>query len=395
MTLGITYLSNSRFPSEMANTVQIMNMCDAMTEYGFKVNLLKPYRVNQLKGASRDLYEFYNLSTRFNIHTVKFIDLPLLEKFIPSMMFRSLNYLNNMVWENYLVNYYIKNYTNDLVYMRHTLPFALYKISKLNIPAIIEFHGMPSKRYIGYYKEAFSNSNKFIPLALTKLLAEDIAEVLNIDLANILVLPGAVDINKFGGNKIVSNIAKKKLNITYVGSLIPNRGVDTLMIAAKALKELNFTIIGGVGEDLNKMKLYKEKNGLSNVNLLGYKPQKDLPLYYQQSDILILPMTGKEVHTIRYASPNKLFEYMASGKPIIASDLISIREILTNNESILLFEPDNSIDLINKIKLLSSNPDFMIKLSKNSRHLAKQYSWISRVEKIHNHIQKFNLNKVL
>ena len=60
MTLGITYLSNSRFPSEMANTVQIMNMCDAMTEYGFKVNLLKPYRVNQLKGASRDLYEFYN-----------------------------------------------------------------------------------------------------------------------------------------------------------------------------------------------------------------------------------------------------------------------------------------------------------------------------------------------
>ena len=143
------------------------------------------------------------------------------------------------------------------------------------------------------------------------------------------------------------------------------------------------------------MKLYKEKNGLSNVNLLGYKPQKDLPLYYQQSDILILPMTGKEVHTTRYASPNKLFEYMASGKPIIASDLISIREILTNNESILLFEPDNSIDLINKIKLLSSNPDFMIKLSKNSRHLAKQYSWISRVEKIHNHIQKFNLNKVL
>ena len=106
-------------------------------------------------------------------------------------------------------------------------------------------------------------------------------------------------------------------------------------------------------------------------------------------------MTGKEVHTTRYASPNKLFEYMASGKPIIASDLISIREILTNNESILLFEPDNSIDLINKIKLLSSNPDFMIKLSKNSSHLAKQYSWISRVEKIHNHIQKFNLNKVL
>jgi len=392
MTHRITYLSNSRFPSEMANTVQIMNMCHAMAEYGFKVNLLKPYRINQLSGSSTDLYEFYNLSKRFDIHTVKFIDLSLLEKFIPSLMFRSLNYINNMLWENYLVHYYIKNYNNDLIYMRHTLPFALHKISKLNIPAIVEFHGMPSKRYIKYYKDAFNNSDKFIPLAITTLLAEDIAEVFNIDFNDILVLPSAVDINKFAGNKIVSDNNEKKLNITYVGSLIPNRGVDTLITAAKVLKELNFTIIGGIGEDLSKMKLYKEKNGLSNVNLLGYKSQKDLPLYYQKADILILPMTGKEVHTTKYASPSKLFEYMASGKPIIASDLISIREILKNNESILLFEPDNSKDLINKIKLLSSDPDLMIKLSKNSKNLAKRYSWNNRVEKIQKHIQKFNID---
>ena len=392
MKHGITYLSNSRFPSEMANTVQIMNMCHAMAEYGFKVNLLKPYRVNQLSGASTDLFEFYNLTKRFGIHTVKFLDFSFLGKFIPSLMLRSLNYINNMLWENYLVNYYIKNYNQDLIYMRHTLPFALHKISKLNIPAIVEFHGMPSKRYIKYYKSAFKNSKKFIPLALTKLLAEDISEVLNIHFNDILILPGAVDINKFGAKKIVSNNDEKKLNITYVGSLIPNRGVDTLMIAAKALKEFNFTIIGGVGEDLCKMKLYKEKNGLSNLNLLGYKSQKDLPLYYQKADILILPMTGKEVHTTKYASPNKLFEYMASGKPIIASDLNSIREILKNNESILLFDPDNSKDLINKIKSLSSDSALMIKLSRNSKNLAKRYSWNNRVEKIQQHIQKFNID---
>ena len=392
ITNRITYLSNSRFPSEMANTVQIMNMCHAMAEYGFKVNLLKPYRVNQISGASTNLFEFYNLSNRFDINTVKFIDLSILEKFIPSLMFRGLNYINNMLWENYLVNYYIKNYNKDLIYMRHTLPFAIHKISKLNIPAIVEFHAMPSKRYIKYYKDAFKNSRKFIPLAITKLLAEDISKVLDIDFNDILILPSAVNIDKFSANKIVSRNDEKKLNITYVGSLIPNRGVDILITAAKVLKEINFTIIGGVGEDLSKIKSYKEKNDLKNVNLLGFKSQKDLPLYYQKADILILPMTGKEVHTTKYASPSKLFEYMASGKPIIASDLISIREILKNNESILLFEPDNSKDLINKIKLLSSDPDLMIKLSKNSKNLAKKYSWNNRVEKIQKHIQKFNID---
>ena len=71
------------------------------------------------------------------------------------------------------------------------------------------------KRYIKYYKDAFKNSKKFIPLAITKLLAEDISEVLNIDFNDILILPSAVNINKFGANKIVSSNDEKKLNITY------------------------------------------------------------------------------------------------------------------------------------------------------------------------------------
>ncbi len=389
----ITYLSNSRFPSEMANTVQIMNMCNSLAEYGFKVNLLKPYRFNQISYGTKDLFEYYNLTQKFDIHTVKNIDLSVLYKFIPSSLFRSLNYINNFFWENYLVNFYVKNFSNDLIYMRHTLPFALDKISKLNIPAIVEFHGMPSKRYIKYYKNGFENSDKLIPLAITKGLAEDISKDLNINIDDILILPSAVDITKFDVDKIeITKTRKNIINITYVGSLIPNRGVDTLLNAAKVLKKINFTIIGGVSEDLNLMKLYKKKHNLNNVRLLGHKSQKELPDFYKEADILILPMTGKETHTAKYASPSKLFEYMASGKPIIASDLNSIREILTNDDSILFFEPDNSEDLINKIKFLSSNPDLMIKLSTKSKDLAKEYSWNNRVEKILNHIKNFNIN---
>ena len=59
MKHGITYLSNSRFPSEMANTVQIMNMCHAIAEYGYKVNLLKPYRFNYKSDASETFDGFF------------------------------------------------------------------------------------------------------------------------------------------------------------------------------------------------------------------------------------------------------------------------------------------------------------------------------------------------
>ena len=383
---AITYLSNLRIPSEMANSVQIMKMCESMSNLGTNVNLIKPKRASQLDNEFEDLFDYYDIEKKFKITNLKYFDINNYEKKIPYYFYRRINYINSWIWERYLINYYLRHHKNSVVFMRNTLHFAINLIQTNNIRSIIEFHNLPPQRHIKKYKNLFKYSNNIYPIALTKGLAEDISSELDIDIHNILIAPGAVDISKFQLTYPVLN-KDNKLNITYVGSLIKNRGVDLLLEAAKQLPDYCIKIIGGVGDELINAQNYLKENNINNVNLLGHKSQQQIYNFYGHSDILILPMSGKENHTQKYASPNKLFEYMATGKPIIAANLPSVREILVDGENSLLFEPDNVIDLIHKIKILADNEILKIKLGKNSRKKAESFTWNNRIQTIYNHVE--------
>ena len=87
----------------------------------------------------------------------------------------------------------------------------------------------------------------------------------------------------------------------------------------------------------------KKAKGSENILVLGHKPHKTMPVFLKAADVLVLPNSAKEEISRSYTSPLKLFEYMASGRPIVASDLPSIREVLNENNS-LLVSPDSSED---------------------------------------------------
>lgn len=382
---AITYLSNLRIPSEMANSVQIMKMCESMSNLGTNVNLVKPKRASQLDNEYEDIFDYYDIEKKFEIINLRYFDINKYEKKIPQYFYRRINYINSWIWERYLINYYLRYHKNSFVFMRNTLHFAINLIKVNNIPTIIEFHSLPPLRHVQKYKNLFKYSNSIYPLALTRGLAEDLSSELGIDIDKILVVPGAVDISKFKPTHPILN-NDNKLNITYVGSLIKNRGVDLLLEAAKKLPDYCINIIGGVGDELINAQNYLKENNINNVNLLGHKSHHEIYKFYSHSDILILPMSGKESHTQKYASPNKLFEYMASGKPIISANLPSVREILVDGENSILFEPDNVIDLIHKIKILSDDKTLKIKLGKNSRKKAESFTWSNRIQTIYNHV---------
>ena len=185
--------------------------------------------------------------------------------------------------------------------------------------------------------------------------------------------PSGVDKSKFAHHKLKLNTNKK--NILYVGSLNPNRGIDTLISASKNIKEHNFIIVGGTTKEATNLKNKFDINEGSNLIFVPHQKQSELLEYYNNSDILILPMSGDQKHTRLFASPNKLFEYMASGKAIIASNLPSVCEILKDYNSALLFQPDDPIDLTKKINELINNNELSKKLSSNAMNLAEKYTW--------------------
>ncbi|MBT4433215.1 glycosyltransferase, partial [Candidatus Falkowbacteria bacterium] len=205
----------------------------------------------------------------------------------------------------------------------------------------------------------------------------------------ILVAPDGVDLKEFGNINESKENLRKRLNlpldkkiVLYAGHLYRWKGAHIL---AKAISRLSndylAVFVGGTDEDIKKFKEFIKENNLQNILLLGYQKPSIVPYYLKSADILILPNSGREKISSHYTSPMKLFEYMASGVPIVASDLPSIKEILNKNNA-LFFDSDNIESLTEKIKFVLQNKEFSGKISKQSKNDVVEYTWRKRAKTI-------------
>jgi len=140
----------------------------------------------------------------------------------------------------------------------------------------------------------------------------------------------------------------EKLQVGYIGHLYPGKGVEVIAAIASRLKDVDFHIIGGLEEDIRK---WKGKIMEKNVVFHGFIQQDKLPAYLHGLDVCLLPNQYKVLahgadparatkNISQFTSPLKMFEYMAYGKAIIASDLPVLREVLHEDVAILV-KPDD------------------------------------------------------
>ena len=146
-------------------------------------------------------------------------------------------------------------------------------------------------------------------------------------------------------------------------------------------KNLLFVFVGGTDEDIKNFQSSILSFQLKNIVIAGQKPHSEIPLWQKSADVLVRPNTAKEKISKYYTSPMKLFEYMASGRPIVASDLPSTREILNEANSVLV-EPDNPKALAEGIKKVLQNGDWGDSLAKRALVDVQDYTWEKRAKKI-------------
>jgi glycosyltransferase involved in cell wall biosynthesis len=205
--------------------------------------------------------------------------------------------------------------------------------------------------------------------------------------AKTVVAHDAVDLDDFDVS-ISKQEAKARLGlptdtriILYIGRLGMWKGVETMLEASEQFKQdssVQFAIIGGYEHEIAPL-----KQRYPHVRFLGTLPYKDLPFNQQAADILILPNTGKDVVSVSFTSPLKLFTYMASGVPIVASDLPSIREVVSS-ESVYLFRPDDPNSLAACIETALNDPEDSQKRARVARELVNGYTWNQRAHTIVN-----------
>ena len=121
-----------------------------------------------------------------------------------------------------------------------------------------------------------------------------------------------------------------------------------MCVSARGIKDYSSsTVTEMYGGDFN----------IYNIRFIGQVLPSEVPNYLNSSDILLLPSSAKSKKSREYTSAMKLFEYLASGIPIIASNITSNTESLTGDKNCILFNPDDSDSLVREIKKLWQNYD--------------------------------------
>ncbi len=170
--------------------------------------------------------------------------------------------------------------------------------------------------------------------------------------------------------------------IGYTGHLYKDRGLDTLVKVAKYLDDSYLIlIVGGMEEDIKRINrlISKEKVG-SRVELLGKKPASSIVLYQLSSDALVMPYS-KRWNLQNWSSPMKLYEYMASGRPMISTDFQTIRSVL-DEESCIFVKPDDPQEMSEAIKRCRADRGFSDSISRRSFGIVQDFSWDKRAGEI-------------
>jgi glycosyltransferase involved in cell wall biosynthesis len=129
------------------------------------------------------------------------------------------------------------------------------------------------------------------------------------------------------------------------------------------------------------LRLKNQASGIGNVVLVGQRPWREIPLWLKAARVLVLPNTGREEISRHYTSPLKLFEYMASGTPIVASDIPSIREIM--NDTMGFFAvADDAESFARAIERALGDPEEAARRAEQARADVRKYTWARRAEEI-------------
>jgi glycosyltransferase involved in cell wall biosynthesis len=373
------YLGIADLPGKMAHSIQEMRMCEAFAETGEKVVYLHGHVLGEFRKVTwDDVADHYGLETRFAVKTFRnlfgktgrFTKIGTMSMAGPIAAYVFLEVLAGRLG------------SDDVIYGRNYYP--LYFLTELlrfvpksrKPPVIYEHHDRIKTRFTERF---FSQIDGIV--CITKKLADYTVEKHDIERSQILVAPDGVDLTQY--SSITTSEARRTLNlpadrdiVMYTGNLYEMQGVETLVRAAEGL-DASIYVVGGHQEDRDRIK--SRCSIPETVEFVGFVEPSSVPVYQSAADILVAPYAE---HVREFASPLKLFEYMAAGKPIVISDHTVFKEVLTEGTSALFFESESPESLRETLNNLLDDQDLRQELGSKARSKANEFSWFHRAEKI-------------
>jgi len=324
--MRIASLSFSRIPSRKANAVQVMRMCEAFAGAGHQVTLFASHG-----SEAGDPYAYYGVSRTFELVRCR----------------RPSGAIGGLVYGGRVARAVKTRPLPHLFYGRDL--YSLAAVASLGRPIVFEAHILPTG-FVGRMLQArlFRRSSFRRLVVISQVLAHDYQrlfpwlrkELFLVAPTGAALSPGCVGIEEPLAGSLRRN---GRLHAGYAGQLYQGKGVEVVVELAKRLPEVDFHVIGGSEALITEWR--RATAGMDNLRFHGHWPAARTEAFRQAMDVLLAPYQDNMLteHSQRdygrWVSPLKVFEYMASRKPIIASDVPALREVLADDVNAVLVAP--------------------------------------------------------
>ena len=168
----------------------------------------------------------------------------------------------------------------------------------------------------------------------------------------------------------------------FTGHLYPDRGADTVIAALDDLPGLTALFVGGRPEDRARVRQAVVTARLEDrVLFVEARPPREIPRYQMAGDVLLIPYSAR-LATRAWCSPMKLFEYMAAGVPIVASDFPVFHEVAQDDREILYVRPDDAGALATAMARVVADRSVADRLARLALERVREYDWERRARRI-------------
>jgi glycosyltransferase involved in cell wall biosynthesis len=403
----LLYAANARIPSEKAHPYQIVQMCEAFAGAGADVTLLYANRRNPPTLRTGDIWGYYGIERLFSAIRLPCLDLfPLAGRLPGRLRLRAEQVaaaLQTAIYNASLL-IHLTRHRDAILYSRD--PLSLLLVATLwphrARRAFFEAHTFPTSRLGLRLREGLATRlGGFI--VITGQLHHRYA-ALSPPPTRIIVAHDGVRPARFAIQGDRAHWRRRfgwpldAFIVGYAGRFYGGlermaRGLDLLAAAAASLagepgQPVRLALVGGPTEYVTELRASLQNGGLPPDFVLypGHVPPADVPGYLRAFDVCVMPSPWSEFYAY-YTSPMKLFEYMASGSPLVASDLPATAEVIHHAENGLLVPPGDVAALTDALCRLRDDPALGRRLAAQAARDVLHYTWDTRARRILDFIQ--------
>jgi len=364
---------------DKAGFVQVLNMCNALSDIGADVKLFTMFTRQEMNAAGKArLSEFAALSNGRWELSVNPYPSGFAARYAPRPVFAALRRAAHVQ-----VVLKARLRRPDALYTREYSHVLLAR--PLRTPIVMEVHQtkaplMPPDRLRALCSIA-RRKRAMLLCAISEALAEDL-ERAGAPPSKVMVAhsaaPSAAEFADKRDARARLNIAAADKLAVYTGHLYQGKGVNDLIHAAARLPKVKFIIVGGEGDAVAAAKDLARSLGASNLKLTGTVPPRQATLYQAAADVLVATLHDGDM----FQSPLKIAEYAAARRPIVATDIAPLRARLSDNEEALFYKLGDSADLAAKIDALLKDSELADKLAAAAFKKIGGWTWEKRAAQI-------------